>query len=99
MPFDIANFATCSGKNSMNPTWPGECDDKNKSSWMDRDGDRWDSNNDPTWPGNGRTKNDILSETPESPPIYEKAGFAEPVEYNESQPQESLSTTGDVDHR
>ncbi|KAM0736525.1 Regulation of nuclear pre-mRNA domain-containing protein 2 [Formica fusca] len=87
------------GKNSMNPTWPGECDDKNKSSWMDRDGERWDSNNDSTWPGNGRTKNDILSETPESPPMYEKAGFAEPVEYNEPQPQESLNTTGDVDHR
>ncbi|XP_071557092.1 uncharacterized protein [Temnothorax nylanderi] len=87
------------GKNSMNPTWPGEGDDKNKSSWMDGDGDRWDSNNDSTWPVSGRTKNDMLSETPESPPIYEKAGFAEPVQYNEPQPQESLNTTGDVDHR
>lgn len=87
------------GKNSMNPTWPGECDDKNKNSWMDGDGDRWNSNNDSTWPVSGRTKNDMLSETPESPPIYEKAGFAEPVEYNEPQPQESLNTTGDVDHR
>ncbi|XP_011703573.1 PREDICTED: uncharacterized protein LOC105459332 [Wasmannia auropunctata] len=87
------------GKNSMNPTWPGECDDKNKNSWMDGDGDRWDSNNDSTWPVSGRTKNDMLSETPESPPMYEKAGFAEPVEYNEPQPQESLNTTGDVDHR
>ncbi|XP_011167717.2 uncharacterized protein LOC105201415 [Solenopsis invicta] len=86
------------GKNSMNPTWPGDGDDKNKTSWMDSDGDRWDSNNDSTWPID-RTKNDILSETPESPPIYEKAGFTEPVEYNEPQPQESLNTTGDVDHR
>jgi len=86
----------------MNPTWPGsECDDKNKSSWIGNDGDRWDSNTDSTWPQpvSGRTKNDMLSETPESPPIYEKAGFAEPVEYNEPQPQESLNTTGDVDHR
>lgn len=81
----------------MNPSWPGECDDKNKSSWMDGEGDRWDSNNDSTWPG--RTKGEILSETPESPPIYEKAGFVEPVEYNEPQPQESLNITGDVDHR
>ncbi|KAL0099738.1 hypothetical protein PUN28_019860 [Cardiocondyla obscurior] len=87
------------GKNSMNPTWPGECDDKNKNSWMDSDGERWDSNNDSTWPVGGRTKSDMLSETPESPPMYEKAGFAEPVEYNEPQPQESLNTTGDVDHR
>ncbi|XP_012543177.1 uncharacterized protein LOC105840707 isoform X2 [Monomorium pharaonis] len=87
------------GKNSMNPTWPGESDDKTKPSWMDGDGDRWDSNNDSTWPVGGRTKNDMLSETPESPPMYEKAGFAEPVEYNEPQPQESLNTTGDVDHR
>ncbi|KYQ46835.1 Regulation of nuclear pre-mRNA domain-containing protein 2 [Trachymyrmex zeteki] len=86
------------GKNSMNPAWPGECDDKNKNSWMDGDGDRWDSNNDSTWPVS-RTKNDMLSETPESPPMYEKAGFAEPVEYNEPQPQESLNTTRDVDHR
>ncbi|EZA60065.1 uncharacterized protein LOC113563395 isoform X2 [Ooceraea biroi] len=85
------------GKNSMNPTWPGECDDKNKGSWMDGDGDRWDSNNDATW-SSGR-KNEILSETPESPPVYEKAGFVEPVEYNEPQPQESLNATGDVDHR
>ncbi|RLU14990.1 hypothetical protein DMN91_012877 [Ooceraea biroi] len=81
------------GKNSMNPTWPGECDDKNKGSWMDGDGDRWDSNNDATW-SSGR-KNEILSETPESPPVYEKAGFVEPVEYNEPQPQESLNATGD----
>ncbi|XP_018341481.1 PREDICTED: uncharacterized protein LOC108748028 isoform X1 [Trachymyrmex septentrionalis] len=87
------------GKNSMNPAWPGDCDDKNKNSWMDGDGDRWDSNNDSTWPVSDRTKNDMLSETPESPPMYEKAGFAEPVEYNEPQPQESLNTTGDVDHR
>ncbi|XP_011646134.1 uncharacterized protein LOC105432860 isoform X2 [Pogonomyrmex barbatus] len=86
------------GKNSMNPSWPGECDDK-KSPWMDGDGDRWDSNNDSTWSVSGRTKNDMLSETPESPPMYEKAGFAEPVEYNEPQAQESLNATGDVDHR
>lgn len=92
----MENFDICSGKNSMNPTWPGECDDKNKSSWMDSD-DRWETNNDGAWPG--RAKNEILSETPESPPLYEKAGFGEPVEYNEPQPQEILNTTGDVDHR
>nr|XP_034178089.1 uncharacterized protein LOC117603242 isoform X1 [Osmia lignaria] len=87
------------GKNSMNPTWPGECDEKPKV-WMDGDPDRWNSNNDSTWVGPVRRKNEILSETPESPPIYEKSGFTDPVEYDDSQPQESLlSTAGDVDHR
>ncbi|XP_020296538.1 uncharacterized protein LOC109861338 isoform X2 [Pseudomyrmex gracilis] len=75
-----------------------ECDDKNKSSsWIDSDRDRWDPNNDSTW--SSRTKNKLLSETPESPPMYEKTSFADPVEYNEPQPQETLSTMGDVDHR
>lgn len=82
----------------MNPTWSDDCDDKNKSSsWMDSDRDRWDPN-DSTWTS-GRTKNKLMSETPESPPMYEKTSFADPVEYNEPQPQESLSTMGDVDHR
>ncbi|CAL7935852.1 unnamed protein product [Xylocopa violacea] len=94
-----ADCAIFVGKNSMNPTWPGECDEKTKT-WMDGDTDRWDTNNDATWPNSVRGKNEILSETPESPPIYEKAGFTDPVEYDDSQPQESLlSTTGDVDHR
>ncbi|XP_076171070.1 uncharacterized protein LOC143148540 isoform X2 [Ptiloglossa arizonensis] len=87
------------GKNSMNPTWPGECDEKTKG-WMDGDSDRWDTNNETTWVNTGRGKSEILSETPESPPMYEKAGFTDPVEYDDPQPQESLlSTTGDVDHR
>ncbi|XP_076248879.1 uncharacterized protein LOC143188477 isoform X2 [Calliopsis andreniformis] len=87
------------GKNSMNPTWPGECDEKTKT-WMDGDTDRWDSNNESTWVNPGRVKSEILSETPESPPMYEKAGFQDPVEYDDPQPQESLlSTAGDVDHR
>ncbi|XP_076623017.1 uncharacterized protein LOC143342724 isoform X1 [Colletes latitarsis] len=94
-----AGFAISSGKNSMNPTWPGECDDKTKT-WMDGDSDRWDPSNETTWVNTGRGKNEILSETPESPPMYEKAGFTDPVEYDDPQPQESLlSTTGDVDHR
>ncbi|KOX77404.1 Regulation of nuclear pre-mRNA domain-containing protein 2 [Melipona quadrifasciata] len=87
------------GKNSMNPTWPGECDEKTKT-WMDGDVDRWDSISESTWTGTGRRKNEILSETPESPPMYEKTGFTDPVEYDDSQPQESLlNTAGDVDHR
>ncbi|XP_050481152.1 uncharacterized protein LOC126869055 isoform X2 [Bombus huntii] len=87
------------GKNSMNPTWPGECDEKAKT-WIDGDMDRWDPSNETTWTNAVRGKNEILSETPESPPMYEKAGFTDPVEYDDSQPQESLlSTAGDVDHR
>ncbi|XP_071878077.1 uncharacterized protein isoform X2 [Bombus fervidus] len=87
------------GKNSMNPTWPGECDEKSKT-WIDGDMDRWDPSNETTWTNAVRGKNEILSETPESPPMYEKAGFTDPVEYDDSQPQESLlSTAGDVDHR
>ncbi|XP_033183054.1 uncharacterized protein LOC117153270 isoform X2 [Bombus vancouverensis nearcticus] len=87
------------GKNSMNPTWPGECDEKAKT-WIDGDMDRWDPSNETTWTNVVRGKNEILSETPESPPMYEKAGFTDPVEYDDSQPQESLlSTAGDVDHR
>ncbi|KAK2576925.1 hypothetical protein KPH14_005544 [Odynerus spinipes] len=88
------------GKNSMNPSWPGENDEKNKTSWMDGANDRWESSNDSVWPNNVRGKSEILSETPESPPMYEKAGFTDPVEYNDSQPQEPLlSSAGDVDHR
>ena len=93
------DFAVSSGKNSMNPTWPGECDEKTKA-WMDSDTDRWDSNNESTWVNPGRVKSEILSETPESPPMYEKAGFTDPVEYDDPQPQESLlNSAGDVDHR
>ncbi|XP_033331838.1 uncharacterized protein LOC117223588 isoform X1 [Megalopta genalis] len=94
-----AGFAISSGKNSMNPSWPGECDEKTKV-WMDGESDRWDPSNETTWVNPVRGKNEILSETPESPPMYEKAGFTDPVEYDDPQPQESLlSTTGDVDHR
>ncbi|CAK9829079.1 Regulation of nuclear pre-mRNA domain-containing protein 2, partial [Anthophora retusa] len=94
-----AGIAMFVGKNSMNPTWPGECDEKTKT-WMDGDTDRWDPNNETTWTNAVRGKNEILSETPESPPMYEKAGFTDPVEYDDSQPQESLlNATGDVDHR
>ncbi|KAI4493930.1 hypothetical protein M0804_002106 [Polistes exclamans] len=88
------------GKNSMNPSWPGENDEKNKTSWIDGANDRWESSNDSVWPNNIRGKSEILSETPESPPMYEKAGFNDPVEYNDAQPQEPLlSSAGDVDHR
>lgn len=83
----------------MNPTWPGDCDEKTKV-WIDGDSDRWDTTSESTWVNSGRVKSEILSETPESPPIYEKAGFTDPVEYDDPQPQESLlSTAGDVDHR
>ncbi|XP_066590062.1 uncharacterized protein [Prorops nasuta] len=77
------------GKNSMNPSWAEENDDE-----------RWDSNNDNTWPNPLRSKSDILSETPESPPMYEKSAFREPVQYDEPQPPEPLlSSAADVDHR
>lgn len=60
--------------------------------------ERWDSGNE-VWP-NVRSKSDILSETPESPPLFEKAGFIDPIEYDDSQPQEPiLSSSEDVDHR
>ena len=79
-----------SEKNSMNPSWSGE---------EDRGNDRWDLHNEAAWANSSR-KNDALSETPESPPIYEKAGFRDPIEYNDSQSQEPLlSSVGDVDHR
>ncbi|XP_017885983.1 uncharacterized protein LOC108628512 isoform X2 [Ceratina calcarata] len=93
---DKAGGAIFIGKDGMNSTWSGECDDKTKP-WIDGDTDRWDET---TWTNPVRVKSEILSETPESPPIYEKSGFTDPVEYDDSQPQESLlSSAGDVDHR
>ncbi|XP_043472767.1 uncharacterized protein LOC122505321 isoform X2 [Leptopilina heterotoma] len=89
-------------KNSMNPTWQdGEEGDeeKEKNAWGDTNNRGWNLHSDNIWASNARD-NDILLETPESPPIYEKAGFRDPVEYNDSQPQEPLlSSVGDVDHR
>ncbi|XP_012276168.1 uncharacterized protein LOC105697431 isoform X2 [Orussus abietinus] len=87
------------GKNSMNPSWPGEIEERNKSLWGDSGNDRWESGSESAW-SVARGKSDILSETPESPPMYEKSGFQDPVEYNDTQPQESLlSSSSDVDHR
>ena len=93
-----SSFLFFSAKNSMNPAWPGD-EEKKKDHWGDAGNDRWNIHNDTTWANNSR-KNDHLTETPESPPIYEKAGFTDPIEYNDSHSQEPLlSSVGDVDHR
>lgn len=86
----------------MNPIWPADNVDnrsKSKSGWLpESSGEHWDPGAE-VWP-NARSKNDILLETPESPPLFEKAGFIDPIEYDDSQPQEPLlSSSGDVDHR
>lgn len=87
-----------SGKNSMNAAWSGESD-KNKSHWIDGTNERWDPGNDTIWPPSLRGKNEML-ETPESPPIYEKSSYRDPIEYNDSQTSEPLlSSARDVDHR
>ncbi|XP_069682453.1 uncharacterized protein [Periplaneta americana] len=42
----------------------------------------------------------IALDTPESPPLYEKEGFSDPVEYDDSVVEPTLmSSSGDVDHR
>ncbi|PSN33250.1 hypothetical protein C0J52_23041 [Blattella germanica] len=42
----------------------------------------------------------ISLDTPESPPLYEKEGFSDPVEYDDSIVEPPLmSSSGDVDHR
>lgn len=39
-------------------------------------------------------------DTPESPPLYEKEGFSDPIEYDDSVVEPALmSSSGDVDHR
>lgn len=85
--------------NDTSPVWP--VNDKLKNQWNESSNEQWDMSNEvATWSENIGMKNDILSETPESPPMYEKAGFNQPVEYNDSQSQEPiLSSVGDVDHR
>jgi hypothetical protein len=42
----------------------------------------------------------LTLDTPESPPLYEKEGFSDPVEYDDSVVEPALmSSSGDVDHR
>ncbi|XP_012262702.2 uncharacterized protein LOC105689903 isoform X1 [Athalia rosae] len=99
--YEDATALNASDNNSMNPIWPADNGDnrsKSKAGWLeDLGNDHWDSGND-VWP-NARSKN-IMLETPESPPLFEKAGFIDPIEYDDSQPQEPLlSSSGDVDHR
>lgn len=61
---------------------------------------RWESGNEGTWSSAIGGKNDVLSETPESPPIYEKSSFNTPIEYNDVDAQAPiLSSDADVDHR
>uniref|UniRef100_A0A0C9RCZ4 Regulation of nuclear pre-mRNA domain-containing protein 2 n=1 Tax=Fopius arisanus TaxID=64838 RepID=A0A0C9RCZ4_9HYME len=72
-----------------------------KNSWSNDNGEseRWESPSEPTW-SNGMRGKPNLSETPESPPIYEKSSFRDPVQYNDPQTQEPiLSSAADVDHR
>ncbi|XP_015119557.1 serine/arginine repetitive matrix protein 1 [Diachasma alloeum] len=72
-----------------------------KNSWSSDNGEteRWESPSEPTW-SNGMRGKPNLSETPESPPIYEKSSFTDPVQYNDSQTEEPiLSSAADVDHR
>ena len=62
--------------------------------------DQWNANHDNEWTQNIVSKDDIASETPESPPIYEKSGFNQPLEYSDTLNQEApLGNIGDVDHR
>ncbi|XP_058790211.1 uncharacterized protein LOC131663689 isoform X2 [Phymastichus coffea] len=84
--------------NDTTPVWPPS--DKIKNQWNESSNEQWDMSNDPNWSDSIRIKNEILSETPESPPMYEKTSYNQPVEYNDSQSQEPiLSSVGDVDHR
>ena len=85
--------------NDSNPIWPVQ-DGKIKASWNDTSNDQWSINNSESGWNENIGKNDVCSETPESPPMYEKSGFNMPLEYDDSQLQEPiLSSTRDVDHR
>ncbi|KAK0169077.1 hypothetical protein PV327_002823 [Microctonus hyperodae] len=85
------------GKN-MNE-WVNDNGDKGKGQWIEGT-ERWESVNDSSWSNGMRGKGRILSETPESPPMYEKTSFREPVQYNDPQTQAPiLSSAADVDHR
>ncbi|XP_046403412.1 regulation of nuclear pre-mRNA domain-containing protein 2 [Ischnura elegans] len=48
--------------------------------------------------GIGSKANDSIEETPESPPTYEKEGFSDPVEYDDTDVPE-IGSVADVDHR
>ncbi|XP_043278204.1 uncharacterized protein [Venturia canescens] len=88
------------GKSSTNPTWSEDNIEKSKSQWVESVDDRWDSGNETTWTAGMDGKNEILSETPESPPIYEKSSFNTPIEYNDIDSRQTiLSSDADVDHR
>ncbi|KAF7987231.1 hypothetical protein HCN44_001322 [Aphidius gifuensis] len=84
------------------PTWTSINEGKNlNSSWSSEnvEHDCWESRNDENW-SNGIQRESCLSETPDSPPIYEKSSFRKPVQYNDSQTEdEVLKGAADVDHR
>lgn len=85
--------------NDTSPVWPPVNDNKIKNQWNELSNDQWDMSNEPSWSENVVIK-DELTETPESPPMYEKTSFNAPVEYNDSQSQDPiLSSVRDVDHR
>ncbi|XP_034940360.1 uncharacterized protein [Chelonus insularis] len=97
LPPKFPTWTPTNEEKSMNSSWTSDNSDKGKNQW---DGnDRWDPN-DPDWSNGMRGKGPILTETPESPPLYEKSSFREPVQYNDPQTQEPiLSSAADVDHR
>lgn len=69
------------------------------ANWSETDDKGWDATSDSSW-SNGIRTNKVLLETPESPPMYEKSSFRDPVQYNDPQSQEPiLSSATDVDHR
>lgn len=79
----------------MNPPWQEDAEDKSGNHWGG-DNEHWENNNRGGWQGMPGK----MSETPESPPSYEKTSFAEPVEYNDPPPNDPLlGSSGDVDHR
>ncbi|KZC04882.1 Regulation of nuclear pre-mRNA domain-containing protein 2 [Dufourea novaeangliae] len=84
------------GKNSMNPTWPGECDEKSKA-WMDGESDRWDPSNETTW----------INEYDDPPPQDSLLSTTGDVDHRvipipmtvENQLPYRLMKAADVDHR
>ena len=90
------------GKNSsIIPNWSEDSSDKNKSQqWVETVEERWEGGNESGWTSGITGKTDVLSETPESPPMYEKSSFNTPIEYNDVDAQPPiLSSESDVDHR
>ncbi|KAK7865117.1 hypothetical protein R5R35_014647 [Gryllus longicercus] len=77
------------------PTWG----DTTNAGWEPSEGSDKVSEWMPAMPVNKVTPVEIV-DTPESPPMYEKEGFSDPVEYDDSVIEPSLiAASTDVDHR